>query len=185
MIVVCGQIHAPGSRPGLVAAIAERAAAAVDRAGTVQVVGVVPDDADGDRSLQALAAGGVGHAAAMRGAARPLEPGDVDLAVRYLPDVRVTVGVDLSPDSSAALVAAAGFAGASSVVVVSPATGIAGSPEDHDGSAPATFVLQAPTSDADDTFAGFVAMLAVRLDAGDEPSIAWNATVRDLAVDAV
>ena len=182
MIVVCGKLDARGSTASLAVSIAERAAASVDRPGTVQFVGVVPDTADGDRSVQALVTAGVGHAAVMRGADRALEAGDVDLAVRYLPDVHVTVGVDLSAEATAALTAAAGFAGAASIVVTGAASVDAGRDV---GAASPTFALEAPANDPDGTFAGFVALLAVRLDAGDEPAVAWHATIRDLAVDAV
>jgi hypothetical protein len=45
-------------------------------------------------------------------------------------------------------------------------------------------VLDPPTdSDPDGTFAGFVAALATRLDAGDPPEAAFRATVANLAAD--
>jgi len=46
-------------------------------------------------------------------------------------------------------------------------------------------VLQAPASDPGGGFAGFVAALAVRIDAGEAPPDAIKATVAALAVDPV
>ena len=51
--------------------------------------------------------------------------------------------------------------------------------------APQAIVLDPPRVDRDGTFAGLVAALATRLDAGDDPTTAWQSTVSALAVDAV
>lgn len=158
--------------------IAERA---VTAGADVQVVGIVPNSGNGDARLIKLAASGVGHAAVLRTAARPLEGPDLELALRYLPDVHVVVAVDLDKSVLTAVVEGAAFVGAALIVVNAPAATSAA-----DASLPATaIVLEAPATDPDDTFAGFVAALAGRLDAGDVAAEAWASTVRSLAVDPV
>jgi hypothetical protein len=57
--------------------------------------------------------------------------------------------------------------------------GLAGEPDAD------AIVLDSPPSDPEGTFAGFVAALAVRLDAGEPAGTAWSATVAALAVDSV
>lgn len=160
-------------------AVALRAAGA---GAPVQVVGVVPDNADGDRRLVEIAASGVAHAAVLRGPARPLDAADVDLALRYLADVRVVVTVSLDDPVVVSAAERATWAGASLVA-------IGGRGSQGDGQAPPlpedAIVLEAPASDPDGTFAGFVGTLAARLDAGATPADAWAATTRELAVDPV
>jgi len=148
-----------------------------------QVVAVVPDDPGGDRRLLELAAAGVGHAAVLRGPARALEAADVDLALRYLADVRVVVAVGLAESVVAAVAERATWAGTVLVVIGEPGSDGAGVgavtlPE-------GAIVLEAPGSDPDGTFAGFVGALAARLDRGATPADAWAATTRELAVDPV
>jgi hypothetical protein len=46
-------------------------------------------------------------------------------------------------------------------------------------------VLDPPACDPDGAFAGVVAALAVRLDAGEDPAEAWRATVATLAIGSV
>lgn len=151
---------------------------------SVQVIGVVPDDPDGDRRLLELATAGIGHAAVLRGPARDLDPADVDLALRYLPDVRVVVTLGLA---SAVLEVAgqrAGWAGATLIAIGDGSADDGGDstgvdlPED-------AILLDPPATDPDGTFAGFVGTLAARLDAGATPADAWAATTRALSVDAV
>jgi hypothetical protein len=178
VIVICGDLRraAPGVSP---AAVAARAASA---GAVVQLVGVVPDDDDGDRQLLELATANVGHAAVLRGPARDLEPADVDLALRYLPDVRVIVTVDVAPAGVAVASERAGWSGAALVVIRSVRDqGPATSPELPDSAV----VMEAPASDPDGTFAGFVGTFAARLDAGATSTDAWAATTRELAVDPV
>jgi hypothetical protein len=50
---------------------------------------------------------------------------------------------------------------------------------------PQAIVLEPPRNDPDGTFAGLVAALAARLDAGQDPAAAWKATAGALAVDPV
>ncbi|MEO8462398.1 MAG: hypothetical protein ABI555_04250, partial [Chloroflexota bacterium] len=148
----------------------------------VQVVGIVPEGADGDATLLALTEAGIGHAAVLRTALRALEGADLDLALRYLPDTRVVVAIDLESELLPALADGAAFAGAPLVVVTA-----------HGGAAgvgqltlpDSAIVLQAPVSDPDGTFAGFVAAFASRLDAGDAAADAWMGTLQSLAVDPI
>jgi hypothetical protein len=58
-----------------------------------------------------------------------------------------------------------------------------GEPPGIEGITDGAIVLEAPTSDPDGTFAGFVGSLAARLDAGATPADAWAETTRQLAVD--
>jgi hypothetical protein len=174
-VIVVG-ILAPGPAGERAVAIARRAAASGAR---IEVVGVVAATPAGDAMLLELAAVDIGHATIIRSAAQGIEPADLDLALRYLPDVRAVVLVD--PDASLLPVAraAAAWSGASLVVVAA-----AGEITDE-APGPEAIVLQPPASDPDGTFAGFVAALAARLDAGEEPTVAWRSTIDALAVDPV
>lgn len=178
MIAICGALHATSRGRSRALAIAERAGQA---GASVQVVGIVPDGPEGDAELLGLAASGVGHAAVLRTGARPIERADIELALRYLPDVRVVVATDLEAECLPAVSDGAAYAGATLVIVTSAsATGL-----DQVGIPESAIVLQAPATDPEGTFAGFVAAFAARLDAGDVPADAWDATVRTLAVDAI
>jgi hypothetical protein len=157
------------------------------------MVGVATPDPAGDARLLELAAAGIGHATVVRSAADGLEAADVDLALRYLPEVRAIVLV--APDASliAPAAAASGWSGAGLVVVArgsdrpdgpDTAETAAGVPRAID-SAPQAIVLDPPRVDRDGMFAGLVAALATRLDAGDDPTTAWQSTVSALAVDPV
>jgi hypothetical protein len=185
MIVVCGEFGGPLARGTSALVVAARAAAA---GAAVQAVGVVPDDPEGDKVLQGLVSAGVGHVAVLRGPVRALEAADVDLALRYLSEVRVVVTVGLDGGAVAAAAERASWAGATLIAVRwagdgAEATGAAGgvAGELPDG----TIELEAPASDPDGTFAGFVAALAARIDGGAPPAEAWTATTRALAVDPV
>lgn len=178
MIVVCGALESKSGHPGSSHAIAAAAA----RAGAVvQVIGIVPDGAEGDRLILELAEAGIGHAAVLRTMERPMEPADLSLALRYLPEVDVVIGVELGADLLSSLAAGAAFAGAPLVVV----EGTGGSATDDPSMPVEATVLVAPASDPDGTFAGFVAAFAVRLDRAEVPADAWAATLEALAVDPV
>lgn len=123
----------------------------------------------------------------MRSAADGLEAADLDLALRYLPDVHAIVLV--APDGSLIepAAAASGWYGAGLVIIASEgggSEGVSGKSRAIDA-APEAIVLDPPRIDRDGTFAGLVATLATRLDAGDEPTTAWQSTVSALAVDPV
>jgi hypothetical protein len=188
-VIVVGILGAPG---GAVLEIARRAAAAGAR---TEVVGAAAIGAPGDRLLVQLAAAGVGHATVTRsnsavadpaagseaavGAAAQLaiEPADLELALRYLPDVRAIVLVEPPASLLATAVAATSFAGAT-LIVVGP---VDATVLDSLGTQP--IVLEPPAHDPDGAFAGVVAALAVRLDAGADPATAWAATLTTLVVE--
>jgi hypothetical protein len=205
MIVVLGR---PGLRrdtvgpdttirlDGLAAAVATEVAA---RGGSVELVGSVGDDADGDRIIVELGRRGVGHAALLRdpagvtpGAARTgpaprLDAGDIELGLRYVPDCRVVVVADDVDDAAAQAVADGAQYHGASVIVVVPSGG--GPPR---ALAEGSTVLEAPhvedapgTSGEGDTdaadiggaFAELVAQYAVEMDAGRPSGDAFEAAV--------
>lgn len=176
-MIVVGIIGAPGQDDDLAAEVARRAATTGAR---VEMVGAVAGDAAGDRRLVGLAQAGVGHATVTRTGANGIEAADLELALRYLPEIRAIVLV--RPDSSLLPVAtsAGAWAGAGLVIVGDSDPGADSGPALGDA-----IVLDPPRSDPDGTFAGFVAALAVRLDAGERPGAAWSSTVAALAVDPV
>jgi hypothetical protein len=191
MIAVIGDLGRRGASSTAAANVAASAAAAGSR---VQAVGVVAPDSSGDAVLLALARVGVEHAAILRKSGASLDRADLELALRYLPDTKVVVLVDVGDDLMQVAADGASWSGAWIVAVVPPAnaadaTGAAGGgasagsgasvlPED-------ALVLEAPRSDPDATFAGFVGELAARLDRGEEPRAAWDAALRSKAVDAL
>ena len=167
-----------GAAPTLADEIARRAAVATGA--RVEMVGAAAPGPTGDARLHEIAAAAVGHATVIRSGAATLDPADLDLALRYLPDVRAIVLVAPPADLVPVAASAAGWSNASLVLVgpIDPqATALL------DGPAPAPIVLDPPAADPDGTFAGFVAALAARLDAGDPPEAAFRATVSALAVD--
>ena len=101
-------------------------------------------------------------------AARPtLDSGDLELALRYLPDYRVLVVADPLDETTLATVAAAGrWSGAQLIVVVASGATAPGLPED-------ATVLEAPAIDADGAFAAVVGAYAAALDRGASPADAF------------
>jgi len=175
-MIVVGFLGTAGRDGALALEVARRAAGSGAR---VEMVGVAPPDAAGDARLLELAAAGVGHATVVRSGADRIDAADLDLALHYLPDIRAIVLV--GPDASLVAPAAAesGWSGAGLVLVNANDTA-------PDTSAvPGAIVLEPPASDPDGTFAGLVAALAARLDAGQDPAAAWKATASSLAVDPV
>jgi len=171
-----------GPESGAVAEIARRAAATGAK---VEVLGVVPGDATWDGQLFELARASVGHATVVRAGRSTLEPADLDLSLRYLPDIRCVVLVQPAARLIPTAVAGADFAG-SPLVLIGPLDGeaLAAIESRTDVARSAQpIVLEPPAQDPDGTFAGFVARLATRLDAGDAPEAAFRATVSALAVD--
>jgi len=179
MIVVCGDLGAIGRHERAALAVARAAAAAGN---DVQLVGIVPEGVEEDARLIALASAGVGHAAALRMPLRPLERADLDLALRYLPDVRVIVALELDASIHGVIGEASAYTAAFLILVTT--TPLAAS-EPGGGLPSDVIVLEAPPQDRDGTFAGFVGTLAAKLDAGAAPADAWDATLSVLAVDAV
>ena len=182
MIVICGALPTDPGRPGLAEAIATVAARARD---AVQVIGIVADGPEGDRLLLRLAEAGVGHAAVLRTLDRPMEPADIALALRYLPDVAVIVAADLAADLLGAVTDGAAFVGASLVVIRADDEDEPADEHSTTDIRDAATVLVAPRSDPDGTFAGFVAAFAGCLESGDVPADAWAKTLQKLAVDPV
>jgi hypothetical protein len=176
LVIVVGFLGAPGSDGELAIEVARRAAATGAR---VEMVGAAPADATGDASLLRLAEARIGHATVVRSRATGLEPADLDLALHYLPDIRAIVLVGPEPALIAPAAAESGWSGAGLVIVASRTGQL------DTSSAPQAIVIEPPAHDADGTFAGLVAALAVRLDAGEDASTAWRATVGALAVDKV
>jgi hypothetical protein len=178
VIVVIGQ-PVPNQTPsGVVAAglSAWIALAAAETGATVQLVGRVPDDPDGDAVLQSLVAGHVGHVATLRqppGDAPPiLQPADLDLALRYLADLGVLVLAD-GTDAGLLHVAAeaAAWSGAPLIAILPDgATVPLGMPQ-------SATVLAGPAADPDGAFAAVVGTFAAALDRGDEPGEAFRATL--------
>lgn len=195
---------------GAVIEIARRAATTGAR---TEIVGVAPAGPVGDRQLVQLASASVGHATVTRSEASGIEPADLDLALRYLPDVRAIVLVTPSAPLLATALAASSWSGATLLVVgpldadavaaidaggagitgsvlagtagsVAAGPGASGAPAAHPGVVlAAPIVLDPPARDPDYAFAGVVAALAVRLDAGEDPGRAWATTVTSLAID--
>jgi hypothetical protein len=225
-VIVVGILMPGAPSTAAVIEIARRAAATGAR---TEIVGVAPVGPVGDRQLVQLAAAGVGHATVTRSGvavvesstgagtaiesrAEPgmepgiepgIEPADLELALRYLPDIRAIVMVEPGAALLATASAASAWSGATLIVVGTAATEEA--PSDVTANAPAAraespartdaaartesgaahgpIVLQPPARDPDGAFAGVVAALAVRLDAGDDPAAAWHATLAALAID--
>lgn len=182
--------------PGVAAtdAVVEIARRAAGTGARTEIVGVAPSGDVGDRQLVSLAAAGVGHATVTRSAAPGIEAADLDLALRYLPDVRAIVLVRPAAPLLVTALATSAWSGAA-LVVVGPldtdasAALDANAPAAPDvpgrasGRAGAPIVLDPPARDPDGAFAGLVATLAVRLDAGEDPAHAWGSTVTALAID--
>jgi hypothetical protein len=96
-----------------------------------------------------------------------LDGGDLQLALRYLPDYRVVVVADALDDLALRTVgAAARWAGAQLIVVVVAASKAAAIPDE-------ATVLEAPAVDPDGAFAAVVGAYAAALDRGAPPAEAF------------
>jgi len=178
VIVVAGNLGADAPGGASAAAVAGHVASLGQR---VEAVGILPADAAGDRRLLELRALGIGHAAVLRSPAAALDAGDLDLALRYLPDIGAIVLVEPAAGLVATASAAASWLGSGLVVVATDAAEV---PDDGLGS-DRTVVLGPPRSDPDGAFAGFVAALAVRLAAGATPADAWSDATAALGVEPI
>jgi hypothetical protein len=176
IVVVGNLVDTPGGAPSALAVAAAASAAGA----SVQIVGVVSGNPAGDVRLQQISRSGVGHAAVLRSTSSTLGPADLELALHFLPDIRAIVLVAPATELLGTAAAAAAFTGAT-LVVVGPLDATALT----ELGMPGPIVLDPPARDPDGAFAGLVAALAVRLDAGADPAAAWAATVADLAVDSV
>jgi len=179
VIVVAGNLRSADPAAVTVERLAERVAALGSR---VEAVGILDPDGAGDQVLLRLRAAGVGHAAVLRSSAPALEPADLDLALRYLPDIKAIVLLEPAADVQAIAAASAAWSAAGLIVVRGPGEPSGGA---DTGPADRTMVLAAPGRDPDGAFAGVVAALATRLEAGATPADAWAATVAALGVEPV
>ena len=176
MIVILGRPRL--DEDGAQADIAGRIALAAASSGArVDLVGAVADGAAGDATVVALGRAGVGHAALLRrpggGEVGPLERGDVELGLRYIPECRVLVVAEqLEPAALGAAVDAAAYHGAALIALV-PQGVIAPAelPEN-------VTVLELPDDD-DGAFARLVGAYAAGLASGTPAPDAWQAAVRE------
>ena len=198
MIVVVGlprlnRAHAAvagADAAGLAVAIARAAAAG---GAVVQLVGKIGDDPEGDAIVLDLARSAIGHPAMLRDPARrtpiggrteadrapapTLEPADLELALRYVPDFSVLVlAVPGLPKLIPAAVEAAGFAGAQLIVLTGTRSGQLPVPE-------SATLIAAPARGGEGAFAALVGAYAVALDAGVESVAAWRAASNRLGLD--
>jgi hypothetical protein len=175
---------------GLAVAIAR---AAVAGGAAVQLVGKVGDDPEGDAIVLDLARSAIGHPAMLRDPARrtpiggrtdadrgpapTLEPADLELALRYVPDFGVLILAAPSlPKLTPVAIDAAGFAGAQLIVLTGTRSEQLPVPES------ATLVA-APVRGGEGAFAALVGAYAVALDAGVESAAAWRAASDRLGMD--
>jgi sugar/nucleoside kinase (ribokinase family) len=185
---------------GLAGLPAQVASAAVRAGASVQLVGKAGEDAAGNALMLALARAGIGHVALLRDPAHvtpvlaatdadsdesdePVEPSvapadpadrpqleaaDIELALRYLPDYTTIVIAEPVPEAALAIVAdAASWAGATLLVVVASV---------DDGAAVPAFatVFEAPSVDADGSFATMLGELAAAVDRGTSVEAAFH-----------
>lgn len=209
MIVVLGRprVYRPEpDGPLAPGGLAAEVALAIGRAAVpVEMVGSIGDDPEGDRVVVDLGRGGVGHAALLRdpaartptlirptsGALPRLEAADVELGLRYISECRVLVIAAMLDSGALATALEAAEYHTAAVVMVAPAGTVDGSslsdsvtllerpePEDEDEDGePDEGVLAAD----DAAFGAFVAVYAMRLDAGDSPAEAFSAALGDSA----
>lgn len=96
-----------------------------------------------------------------------VDSGDVELALRYLPDYRVLVVADPLDETALATVVAAGrWSGAQLIVVLAAGANAPSLPDD-------ATILEAPALDADGAFAAVVGAYAAALDRGASPADAF------------
>ena len=171
MIVVLGRPEL--DERGALSGRAGRVAAAAAGAGaSVELVGSVTDDGDGDATITELGREGIGHAAVLRmpttGAPR-LDAADIELGLRYVTECRVVVVADaLDAAALAAAIDGARYHRAALVIAA------AQSALPRDAELPSdTTVLDAPDED-DGAFAALVGRYAGQLDAGRGAADAWR-----------
>ena len=127
------------------------------------------DDAPPGAALDDEEAGPDDGRATDGGEGLSIDAGDLDLALRYLPDYRVViVATDLDPAAWATVIAASSWSGAHVMGLVGAGGAPAGLPDD-------AMVLERPADDADGTFAAMVGRYAAGIDAGEEPAAAFAA----------
>jgi hypothetical protein len=196
VIIVVGLPSAShGPEPAAAGLAVDIARAASEAGATVQLAGKVGDDPEGDAVLADLARAGIGHAAILRdpalrtpvagrrgrgGELAPsLEPADVELALRYMPDFLVLVlAVSSAPGLIGPAGEAAGFAGAHLIALVGRAS------RDLVPSVPGeATILKVPAADPERGFGTLVGRYAAGLDAGQSAAAAWRAASDLLALE--
>ena len=135
-------------------------ASAPDADGVLDPIEVTGEaDCDGESA--------VAVAVAQEAAGSSLDSGDLELALRYLPDYRVVVVTEtLGEPALATVSAAARWAGAQLIVVVPSGTNGRGMPDD-------ATVLESPPADPDGAFAAVIGAYATALDRGASPAEAF------------
>jgi hypothetical protein len=163
--------------------------------GSVELVGSVGDDGDGDVAVVELGRVGIGHAAVLRDPAaetpRPgagddnlprLDAADIELALRYLADCQVLVVAEPLPADAMRVVVDAAAYHRAALVVLTPATqesdGDTGGDPDAVALPEDATVLETPEED-DGAFAQLVAHYAVRLADGRRPADAWRDAIEE------
>ncbi len=131
------------------------------------------DDPADDPIAPAKASGPTGADSIPESGALSLDPGDLELALRYLGDFRVLVLAE-SPSAALAEVAAdaAAFVGASLIVLVEGAGGSTLELAD-------ATLLAAPADDPEGAFARVVGRYAAALDRGQDPARAFSAATAE------
>jgi len=131
-----------------------------DSAAPTPIAAAFVDGADEDPLADATRQPGLGFGSSPL----PLEPADVELALRYLDEFRVLVVADpLGADGLAMAAEAASYAGAALVVLIPDGTPAPDLLRD-------ATVLGAPAADPDGVFARTVGAFAAALDAGVAPA---------------
>jgi hypothetical protein len=135
---------------------------------------ILPHEPDDDGAIAGAIEEPVWSAVASTPDGRPepapeptLDSGDLQLALRYLPDYRVVVVADpLDEASLATVVAASRWAEAQLIVLVPAGAAAAGLPDD-------ATILETPSDDLDGAFATMVGAYAAALDRGASPADAF------------
>ena len=108
-----------------------------------------------------------------------LDPADIELALRYLPDYRVLVIAEPLAEASLRVATAAAAWNGAALVVIVPAGTAPPVPVDD------ATVIEAPPDDPDDAFAGIVGAYAAAIDRGEEPKEAFASASSTLGWSAV
>jgi hypothetical protein len=108
-----------------------------------------------------------------------LDAGDLQLALRYLPDHRVLViAAPLAEPVLRVALEAASWNGATAIVII--AAGAAQPPSSDDAT-----VIEAPPADPDDSFAAIIGAYAAAIDRGEEPAEAFATASSGMGASAV
>lgn len=109
-----------------------------------------------------------------------LDRADVELALRYLPDVSAVVVVEPAPGLASSCATEAAAAGARLIVIAGQGPELTA---EIDGLPDGTLVLSAPDGPDPGTFASFVGRYAALIDAGTEPARAFDAVLAEQAAE--